>query len=390
MTDAKADLAARRDRLLRWLTDACCPLWSTAGIDPANGGFVERLAQDGLPLDEPRRARVQPRQLYSFATASALGWNGPLEKILRQGLAQFRARYRRPDGLMRTLVASDGAVIDDSVVLYDQAFALLGLCAVADALGDDGALEAEATDLVARLIARQKHRLAGFDETPDHPEPLLSNPHMHLFEACQAWSARSAAPRWRALADEIAGLAADHFIDPANGMLREFFDSQWRPVAGPAGRIVEPGHQYEWAWLLIRWAGFKGEAAPATALRLIDIGEAFGVDAARAAAVNSLLDDGSVHDAGARLWPQTERLKAACAAASMTGVHAYWRQALEAADCMLRYLDTQTPGLWRDKMRLDGSFIDEPAPASSLYHIVAAIAELDRVLAAPDVSGRCV
>ena len=39
-----------------------------------------------------------------------------------------------------------------------------------------------------------------------------------------------------------------------------------------------------------------------------------------------------------------------------------------------RYL---TPnGAWRDKRRADGGFVDEPAPASSLYHITGALDEM--------------
>jgi mannose/cellobiose epimerase-like protein (N-acyl-D-glucosamine 2-epimerase family) len=34
-------------------------------------------------------------------------------------------------------------------------------------------------------------------------------------------------------------------------------------------------------------------------------------------------------------------------------------------------------GLWRDKLLADGTWIDEPAPASSFYHIIDAL----RVLA---------
>jgi mannose-6-phosphate isomerase len=37
-------------------------------------------------------------------------------------------------------------------------------------------------------------------------------------------------------------------------------------------------------------------------------------------------------------------------------------------------------GLWRDKQKADGSFVDEPAPASSFYHILCAIYELDDCL----------
>ncbi len=42
------------------------------------------------------------------------------------------------------------------------------------------------------------------------------------------------------------------------------------------------------------------------------------------------------------------------------------------------FLDTPTRGLWRDWMGPDGALVDEPAPASSLYHIAGAIAELAR------------
>jgi mannose-6-phosphate isomerase len=31
---------------------------------------------------------------------------------------------------------------------------------------------------------------------------------------------------------------------------------------------------------------------------------------------------------------------------------------------------------WRDRRREDGAFVDEPAPASSLYHIICAVAAL--------------
>ena len=92
--------------------------------------------------------------------------------------------------------------------------------------------------------------------------------------------------------------------------------------------------------------------------------------------MNSLLDDWTPHDAGARLWPQTERLKAASIAARLTGEAKYFAMAASAADGLMRYLDTPLPGLWRDRIDADGRVVDEPAPASSFYHLVAAIGEL--------------
>jgi len=179
---------------------------------------------------------------------------------------------------------------------------------------------------------------------------------------------------WKPLADEIAELALTKFIDPASGALREFFDAGWNPAPGIDGRIVEPGHQFEWAWLLLRWGGARNARARAAALKLIDIGERHGVR--NGLATNSLLDDFSPHDAGARLWPQTERLKAASIAARLTGEARYFSMAAAAADTLMRYLDTPIPGLWRDRIETDGRVVDEPAPASSFYHLVAAVAEI--------------
>jgi len=51
-------------------------------------------------------------------------------------------------------------------------------------------------------------------------------------------------------------------------------------------------------------------------------------------------------------------------------------QIAKAAAALQLYLDTPAPGLWWDRLEPSGRFIDEPAPASSFYHIVCAIAEL--------------
>ena len=50
--------------------------------------------------------------------------------------------------------------------------------------------------------------------------------------------------------------------------------------------------------------------------------------------------------------------------------------AVAAADGLMRYLDTPIPGLWRDRIDAEGRVAEEPAPASSFYHLVAAIAEI--------------
>jgi mannose-6-phosphate isomerase len=50
--------------------------------------------------------------------------------------------------------------------------------------------------------------------------------------------------------------------------------------------------------------------------------------------------------------------------------------AVAAAQALLRYLETPIPGLWYDRIDARGKLIDEPAPASTFYHLVVAVSEI--------------
>src|SRR5262249_8862776 len=156
---------------------------------------------------------------------------------------------------------------------------------------------------------------AGFNSHIPPAMPLQSNPHMHLFESSLEWLRSTGLPIWRTWADEIGELALRHFIDATTGAPPEAVDGTLTPMAGGMGRIVGPGHQFEWAWLLLNWNGPWRDDARKAAIRLIEVGETHGIR--NGLAVNALLDDFSVHDGAARLWVQTERLRAAAIAARL-------------------------------------------------------------------------
>lgn len=367
------DALRARKQLLEWLIGKACPLWSTYDVDRERGGFHERL-NGTTGLDEPRRARVPPRQVCAFAISATLGWSGDAAKLATHGILYFLTHYRRPDGLFRTLVAPEGMPIDNRALLYDQAFVLLGLAEGQRVLGPRAELVDEARRLRAAIYRDLKRKGPGFESGLPSDQPLSANAHMHLFEAAQAWIPISDDPEWHALANEIADLALSRFIDISTGAVRELFTPTWSPLPGAPGRIIEPGHHFEWAWLLLRWAGTAHTETRNAALRLMQIGELHGVR--NDIVINALLDDFSVHDASARLWPQTERIKAAVLAARLTGEPRYWTMATTAANTLLRYLDTPVAGSWYDRLMPNDEFVEEPAPASSFYHIAAAIMEL--------------
>ena len=363
---------------IRWLKMSALPLWSTLGV-AADGGFVEALDEDGAVVGDFRRARVQARQAYVFSLGSEWGWGEGYAALVERGLARFETTNLRQDGLYRTRVSADGEALDETASLYDQAFVLLATASAAAAGVDPDRQRRTAARIVASL---QVLRLpgGGWRELAGHP--FQANAHMHLLEATLAWEAVDPDWPWAALGDEIVALARTRFIDDRGGFLREFFEEDWRPAEREAGRLVEPGHQFEWAWLLTIWGRRRGDpSAEETARRLFFCGER-GLDAARGVAVDELDDTLALRSARARLWPQTEWLKAAlilaetaegdererlicCAGQAMRGLNLYLKPI----------------GLWRDKLGADGLFEAEPAPASSLYHLMASARQLRETLA---------
>jgi mannose-6-phosphate isomerase len=353
-------------------------VWWNRGADQARGGFHERLNLDATPTDEARRARLHPRQVFAYAHATDLGWSGPARHAVQHGLHFFLSRYKRDDGLYRSKVAPSGTSVDEHVELYDQAFALLCFASAYSFCGDQR-WRTEAYALHGCIRTQLGRTAGGFEESMPSRLPLSANSHMHLLEAALAWLEVDTHPCWLALATEIVELALEHWIDPSSGAIGEYFGSDWQPVHAQGG-IVEPGHQFEWGSLLLHFARHRADArlTPA-ALRLMEFGETWGVDPQRRAVMNSCWMDGRREDAEARLWPQTERIKAACVAAEVTGASIHASRASEATQTLLRYFDTSVCGLWRDRLTIDDSFLEEPAPASSFYHIVGAAVALDRL-----------
>lgn len=371
------ELRGLHARLETWLCDSAFPLWAATGVDPRSGGFFEAIGQDGLPQHLPRRARVAPRQVFAFALAAELGWRGDAAAIVRRGIDDYAVHYQRNDGLYMASTDSAGTALDRRADLYDQAFVLLGFAAAAQVLHARPEFEHKALLLRAAIDRRLRAPDQGFYSTDQAPLYRESNPHMHLLEACGIWAEVGVDPAWAAWSSELADLGTRSFMRGHCGAVGEYFTNTWAPGSGERSR-VEPGHQFEWAWLLLRAARDPDAAHAQAALGLIALGETHGIQ--NGVAVNALRGDLALLDGSARLWPQTERLKAAVAAVVRTGEVRYWSMALAATQSLLPYLETRIAGLWFDRRMGDGRFIDEPAPASSFYHLVGAIAALGAAL----------
>lgn len=368
-------------RARKWLREDVLPLWKSRGI-ASDGGFVEALSLRGEPLDLPRRAMVQARQIYSFKTARDMEClpAAEAESIIARSSAFLVARYSLPSGAFRHAVEGGGKPGSDRVDLYTQAFALFGL-ANAYAVNKDAALKARALDLLAYLRRERRGPWGGFTELEDGRAVLRSNPHMHLFEAALAWMEHDADPRWRELADELLALCLGRFVDPAARALCEIYEDDGTPRREGGRFFFEPGHHYEWAWLMAVHQALTGRDTELIRAALFLTAEASGVSPA-GFALDEVWSDGAPKKVSSRFWPQGERVKAAVRLGEFAAAD-------QAFGALSRYLETPVAGLWRDTVLENGEFREEPAKASSLYHIINAISEYAAFrLVSPPKAGR--
>ena len=370
-----SDVAREAKALRSWLFEVALPLWWEVGADRSHGGFHEAISLDGEPVAQPHRARSIARQAFAYCEAGRLGWNGPWREAAQHALGYFGKHFVNADATVASVVALDGTARDPAFDLYDQAFALLAYASGHRAFGETAGWHRQAVALRTTLERTCAHPLGGFREDRNGRLPQRANPHMHLLEAALAWIAIDDDPAWRGMADGIATLCLHKFIDPASGALREFFAADWTPTPGIEGRICEPGHHYEWALLLDRWASLTGRTKPAAVSRLIAFADSHGLDTRRGVAINAVLTDGSVHDPVARLWAQAERIRAYLC--DQRPGH----EVAAAVAALRRFLTTPTPGTWFDQLAADDRFVMEPARATSLYHIIGAVAELSAATA---------
>jgi mannose-6-phosphate isomerase len=358
---------------LRWLTDHAWPLWLEHGVDWQRGAFHEHLDAASLQCTAPfRRLRVAARQTYVFSKAARHSLPRAKEAVAL-GLDFLRGPARLADGGFAWRFDLDNRPIDLTRDLYDHAFVLLAFSAAAEVVGAER-VHADAVALLDHIGARFVHPAGGYRDSIPDTQPRRQNPHMHLFEALLAASDAFGSERFFNCASDLAHLFVARFFQAKEGALPECFDEALAPCRDAGRFAAEPGHHYEWIWLLHRYetaAAVMGvpidPALRSAADSLFEFAERHGVNPSSGLVANGLWSDGTVSDGGSRLWPQTERLKAVA-----------WRRPDRvpgAIEALKRHFVGVRAGLWIERMDASGQTIMEPAPATSLYHLTAAFTD---------------
>ncbi|MDR3429573.1 AGE family epimerase/isomerase [Silvimonas sp.] len=353
--------------LRHWLLGQAAPLWLEHGLDRARGGYFDQLD----PIDASnscnyKRLRVTCRQVFVFATLDEMGVGGSRE-AMDHGLAFLFGQLRHGDGGFVRTVDLDGRVLDERRDLYDLAFVIFALSSAYQRSGDSF-YAGEAHRLLTFLYEAMLHPRGGFVESLPPSLPRRQNPHMHLLEACLAWLPISDQPAYRDTIGDILDLFGHHFWSENDGCLFEYFEDDWAHSLNPTQRIFEPGHHFEWIWLLEQCRA-SGLAVPDRLESLRKTVLALGFSDQSGLPYAEVHPNGLVADANCRLWSVTEWLRVSTTALSPDldrPLAQFWR-----------FLDARRPGFWAERWDANAQqFPQENVLASSFYHILTGILPL--------------
>jgi mannose/cellobiose epimerase-like protein (N-acyl-D-glucosamine 2-epimerase family) len=372
-------VSAEADCLLDWMVSKALPYWATAGFDREHRRFEERLTPSGERIDGvPIRLMSQARQIFVYSLAARRGWYPQAHSIIEDGFASMVRDFLRSEGWIHS-IWRDGTPADTRRDLYAHAFVLLAIASYVDATG-----KSEALQLADRTLAFLDTNLAapvagGFlDSQPPVDDIRRQNPHMHMFEALLSLWECSKDERYLARAGEMFGLFSTRFYLPERGVLCEYFTESLEPRERDGGIPVEPGHLYEWVWLLRRFERASSRAVQPFVDAFYAYADTYGYDR-DGLIVDEVLLDGRHLTPSRRTWPITEAVKANVVEAERGRQHAAQKAALLAERLHTCFLRPHAAGGWIDRLDREGNSLATFVPASTFYHVACAVDELARL-----------
>lgn len=287
--------------------DVIVPLWQGPGWNADMALPYEALDAGHQPLPPQRyRAMACARQLYLFSSLI-----GQVPGAEARAAALFRSLQQHfhdaEHGGWFYSIDPHGAPLDQRKDLYTHAFILFACAHYWDKVREplvESVLNAALAVLAQRFATGDGLYEASLDRNWSSLNTgPLQNPLMHLAEAFLATlSVREDVVVQGALV-ELCTAMQQRFIDPHDGVLME------KPL-GAVDNWFEPGHQFEWYFLLESSPLLRGSALHTSLARAFAFTEQTGVDP-QTGAVRAMLGlDGRQKDATQRIWAQAEYLRA--------------------------------------------------------------------------------
>ncbi|MFF7707668.1 AGE family epimerase/isomerase [Pseudomonas sp. NPDC007930] len=338
------------------------PLWEGPGWNPALQLAYEALGTDHTPMPVQRyRAMACARQLYLFSSLGARPGAPQRAEALFSSLG--RHFHDAAHGGWFYSIDANGQPLDRGKDLYTHAFIVFASAhyyAASRSEAAEAGLNA-ALEVIAQRFASGDglYHAALAENWASLGQGPLQNPLMHLAEAFLAvLQARPDAACEAALVALCDAMLA-RFVDPTHGVLMEKPD-------GSAGNWFEPGHQFEWYFLLKASPLLRAHPLCAQLERTFAYSEQIGVKDGDVLAMLSA--SGEVKDPTRRIWAQAEYLRALTVREGEQGKVLAQLQHLRA-----QHLHAAG---WYECRDAQGAVSRQDMPSTTPYHLATAYAAL--------------
>ncbi|MFC4528646.1 AGE family epimerase/isomerase [Dyella halodurans] len=386
----------RSEAFLRAHVAQTMAFYHPRAIDPA-GGFFHYFKDDGTIYDRSYRHLVSStRFVFNYAMAAREFGNADYLEAVWHGLRYLREVHRDSVSGGYAWTIRDGKPEDRTNHAYGVAFVLLAYATARKA----GIKETEAWMDETWNLLEQRYwdAEAGLyrDEADEHWQfsgYRGQNANMHMCEAMLAAYQATDEPRYLERALTLADHMTRRQAAKADGLVWEHYDSQWqvdwdyhrddpKHLFRPWG--FQPGHQTEWAKLLLIMEplllerGREENWLAPTAMRLFDTALARAWDNEHGGICYGFAPDGRVCDDDKYFWVQAESLAAAALLHARTGLAAYDSWYTKLWDYAWQHFIDHQHGAWyrilsRDNRKLD----DDKSPAGKTdYHTMGACYEV--------------
>lgn len=362
--------------LISWMVGSALPFWASQGFDAHRGRFHERLDLAGKPLDVPYRSMVQARQIFVFAEASRAGWFVDGEERAARAMNDLSRTYGVANGRQLGFRFATHGRTADCFDSYGHAFVLLAIGAM-HKLSPANSLVRMA-DQVTRFIDEvfiDPIHGGIFDRADGICTDKRQNPIMHLFEAYICLEEAMPGQGFIERATALFDLFVKHLQHAPTGVVREHFSRDWSQHVDPElASVVEPGHLFEWIWLLDR---YQRLVARDLGTFLMSLGQAATAGVTPRSLILDTLPPHSfpLVPPTHRIWPHTEAIKASCVMFRRGQPSAAARADKFAKALGEHFLDVPFSGGWIDRIDASGTPVGPEVPASSLYHLALAALE---------------
>ena len=369
-----------------WFIFDAIPIWKKYGVDWDDGGFFEALDHESNPIESPRRTRVICRQIYVFTVAYELSKANELKSIISEGYRYLLSKLQCDSGFFAYSYSNLEKANDKKVFLYEQAFVIFVLAAL---FKHDSEFYFDSLEIAKNLLNKIKKRwfLNQFQEQSTLIDQYHTDPYMHLLEGLILWEEvlenkkmSNQNSEFKKLSDYIVSLVISKFIDKKFGFIAEEYSYNWRKLNDEFS-IIEPGHQFEWSWLLIKWSRIRNctDKIKRFSIELIDFAEKYGIDKETLLVVDSISSEFKILKAESKIWPQCERLKAWFSFYKTKENDSLFelQQCYKSLENLINYLNKPFVGGWIE-CKYKKNNLDKVVKSSSFYHIVGLLDDFQK------------